>query len=95
MSENGIIISTDQLPNLPETEPIEPIVQCGVLYLGSAPPSPGRRGLDSIQEPFAHRYPVDGINTVQGNSYETKIPISYFLTKVLMQYFLFMIMVFN
>ena len=57
----------DQLPILPESRPIEPIVQCGVLYLGSAPTSAGLRGLDSIQEPFSHRYPVDGTNTVRGN----------------------------
>jgi hypothetical protein len=56
----------DQLPIIPEKEILEPIVQCGVLYLGTGPPSPGRRGLDSIQEPFSHRYPVDGTNTVQG-----------------------------
>jgi len=60
------IETTDQLPIIPETEIIEPIVECGVLYLGSGPPSPGRRGIDSIQEPFSHRYPVDGTNTVQG-----------------------------
>jgi len=57
----------DQLPIIPETEIIEPIVQCSVLYLGTAPPSPGRRGLDSIQEPCSHRYPVDGTNTARGN----------------------------
>lgn len=56
----------DQIPIIPETEFIEPIVQCGVLYLGTAPPSPGYRGIDSVQEPLAHRYPVDGTNTVQG-----------------------------
>jgi hypothetical protein len=60
------ILLADQLPILPETRLIDPIVQCGVLYLGSAPPSPGFRGLDSIQEPFSHRYPVDGTNTVRG-----------------------------
>ena len=59
-------MATDQLPNLPESQIIEPIVQCGVLYIGSAVPSPGRRGLDSVQEPLSHRYPVDGTNTVQG-----------------------------
>jgi hypothetical protein len=59
--------TTDPLPIIPETQIIEPIVQCGVLYLGTAPPSPGRRGLDSIQEPFSHRYPVDGTNTARGN----------------------------
>ncbi|CAF2077689.1 unnamed protein product [Rotaria magnacalcarata] len=58
--------SPDQLPIIPEAQVIEPIVQCGVLYLGTALPSPGRRGLDSVQEPFAHRYPVDGTNTVRG-----------------------------
>lgn len=56
----------DNLPNVPETGPIEPLVQCGVLYLGTGPTSPGLRALDSIQEPFSHRYPVDGTNTVRG-----------------------------
>ncbi|CAF1332806.1 unnamed protein product [Adineta steineri] len=56
----------DQLPNLPETYAIEPLVQCGVLYLGTTPSTTGLRGLDSIQEPFSHRYPVDGTNTVRG-----------------------------
>ncbi len=65
MSSEETII--EQLPILPETQVIEPVVQCGVLYLGTAPPSPGRRGLDSVQEPFSHRYPVDGTNTVRGN----------------------------
>lgn len=59
-------MATDELPNLPERQVIEPIVQCGVLYIGTAVPSPGRRGLDSVQEPLSHRYPVDGTNTVQG-----------------------------
>ncbi len=59
----------DQLPILPETRPLEPIVQCGVLYLGTAPTSAGLYGLDSIQEPFSHRYPVDGTNTVRGYSF--------------------------
>lgn len=59
-------MATDQLPDLPEIHIIEPIVQCGVLYIGTAVPSPGRRGLDSVQEPLSHRYPVDGTNTVQG-----------------------------
>ncbi|CAF1063614.1 unnamed protein product [Adineta steineri] len=66
MSEEIINTTPDQLPNIPETQVIEPVVQCGVLYLGTAPPTPGRRGLDSIQEPFAHRYPVDGTNTARG-----------------------------
>ncbi len=57
----------DQLPILPETQPIDHIIQCGVLYLGTAPLSAGLRGLDSIQEPFSHRYPVDGTNTVRGD----------------------------
>jgi hypothetical protein len=61
------VVTTDKLPILPETEIIEPIAQCGVLYLGTVPPSPGRRGLDSVQEPFSHRYPVDGTNTARGN----------------------------
>ncbi len=60
-------LPADQLPFLPETKPVEPLVQCGVLYLGTAPSSAGLRGLDSIQEPFSHRYPVDGTNTVRGN----------------------------
>ena len=59
-------MSGEQLPNLPETEVIEPIVQCGVLYLGTAVPSAGLRGLDSIQEPLSHRYPIDGTNAVRG-----------------------------
>jgi hypothetical protein len=67
MSEQTVIKSIEQLPILPEKNIIEPIVQCGVLYVGSAIPSPGLRGLDSVQEPFSHRYPVDGTNTVQGN----------------------------
>jgi hypothetical protein len=56
-----------QLPIVPETRPATPLVQCGVLYLGTAPPSVDLHGLDSIQEPFSHRYPVDGTNTVRGN----------------------------
>jgi hypothetical protein len=67
MSEHTVTQSTDQLPIVPETKPIEPIVQCGVLYLGTALPGPGRRGLDSVQEPLSHRYPVDGTNTARGN----------------------------
>jgi len=62
-----ITLPTDQLPVLPETRSIDPIVRCGVLYLGTAPSSAGFHGLDSIQEPFSHRYPVDGTNTVRGN----------------------------
>ncbi|CAF2716739.1 unnamed protein product [Rotaria sp. Silwood2] len=82
MSEAKVIKSADQLPVIPETQIIEPIVQCGVLYLGSAPPSPGRRGLDSIQEPFSHRYPVDGTNTAQGidavlSIYDNGIQLSF------------------
>ena len=60
------VTTTDQLPVLPETEIIEPIAQCGVLYLGTPLPSPGQRGLDSVQEPLSHRYPVDGTNTARG-----------------------------
>ncbi|CAF3200146.1 unnamed protein product [Rotaria socialis] len=58
--------SVDQIPILPETQTIEPIVQCGVLYLGTAPSSAGLGGLDAVQEPFSYRYPVDGTNTVRG-----------------------------
>jgi hypothetical protein len=68
MSETLISAQTaDQLPLLPETQPADPIIQCGVLYLGTAPISAGLRGLDSIQRPFSHRYPVDGTNTVRGS----------------------------
>jgi hypothetical protein len=71
MSETSVItkitLPTHQLPVLPEIRPIDPIVQCGVLYLGSGPTSAGFHGLDSIQEPFSHRYPVDGTNTVRGD----------------------------
>jgi hypothetical protein len=101
MSEETVKTTVDQLAIIPETEVIEPVVQCGVLYLGTAPPSPGRRGLDSIQEPFSHRYPVDGTNTVRGNliGFERKRKNSnlfFFLSfKVLILYFRFMIMVFN
>ena len=56
----------DTIPTIPETRAIDPLVQCGVLYLGTAPTSPGLRAVDSIQEPFSHRYPVDGTNTVRG-----------------------------
>lgn len=66
MSQTYHANSSDDLPLVPETRPIEPLVQCGVLYLGTAPSSPGLRALDSIQEPFSHRYPVDGTNTVRG-----------------------------
>lgn len=59
-------LSADQLPILPEIQPIDPLVQCGVLYLGTAPASVGLRSIESIQEPFSHRYPVDGTNTVRG-----------------------------
>lgn len=62
----------DQLPRIPETQIIEPIVQCGVLYLGSAPPSPGRRGIDSVQEPFSRRYPIDGTNTARGTQFKIR-----------------------
>ncbi len=68
MSETTVtIVPADQLPILPETRAIVPIVQCGVLYLGTAPSRAGFHGLDSIQEPFSHRYPVDGTNTVRGD----------------------------
>ncbi|CAF0908867.1 unnamed protein product [Rotaria sp. Silwood1] len=60
------IQQTDQLPIVPEIDLIEPLVQCGVLYLGSAPSNNGFHGLDAIQEPFSYRYPVDGTNTVRG-----------------------------
>ena len=67
MSETLISAQTaDQLPSLPETHPADPIIQCGVLYLGTAPNSTGLHGLDCIQQPFSHRYPVDGTNTVRG-----------------------------
>lgn len=59
-------VSIDPLPILPETQPAEPLVQCGILYLGSAPTNSGLRALDSIQEPLSHRYPVDGTNKVRG-----------------------------
>ncbi len=64
-------LSTNQLPILPETQLIEPIVQCGVLYLGTAPTGAGLRGLDSIQEPFSHRYPIDSTNTIRGNEFNS------------------------
>lgn len=60
------VVQTDILPVLPQTRPIDPIVQCGVLYLGTAPARAGFHGLESIQEPFSHRYPVDGTNTLRG-----------------------------
>ena len=60
-------LPADQLPIVPEIQFIEPLVQCGVLYLGTAPSSHGRHGLNSIQEPFSHRYPVDGTNTARGD----------------------------
>ena len=72
-------MSGEQRPHLPETEVIEPIVQCGVLYLGTGVPSPGLRGLDSIQEPLSHRYPIDGTNAVRGrrqSSSLTPLPFS-------------------
>ena len=62
------MLNVDQIPILPETQTIEPIVQCGVLYLGTTPSSTGLGGLDAVQEPFSYRYPVDGTNTVRGNS---------------------------
>ena len=55
-------------PLVPEIDVIEPLVQCGVLYLGTVPVDSGLRGLQSIQEPFSHRYPVDGTNTVRGKN---------------------------
>jgi hypothetical protein len=64
--------SADDLPLLPETHIHEPIVQCGVLYLGTAVPSSGQRGLDSVQEPLSHRYPIDGTNQVHGNNNQDK-----------------------
>ena len=60
-------LRADQLPILPETHPDEALFRCGVLYLGTAPPSVELRGVDSIQQPVSHRYPVDGTNTVNGN----------------------------
>lgn len=57
----------DPIPIIPQSRPIDPIVQCGVLYLGTAPTSAGFRGIDSIQEPLSHRYPVDGTNTLRGD----------------------------
>ncbi|CAF1041732.1 unnamed protein product [Adineta ricciae] len=82
MSQEPVNTAPDQLPSLPETTVIEPVVQCGVLYLGTAVPSPGRRGIDSIQEPFAHRYPVDGTNTARGidsvlSVYENGIQLTF------------------
>lgn len=61
-------MSNEHLPAVPETEVIEPIAQCGVLYVGTAHTSPGRHGLDAIQEPLSLRYPIDGTNTVRGRS---------------------------
>ena len=68
MSERSASPSVAQVPRLPEAHIIEPILQCGVLYLGTALPSPGRRGLDSVQEPLSHRYPIDGTNTARGTA---------------------------
>ena len=68
MSERAASLSVDQLPQLPEAQIVQPILQCGVLYLGTALPSPGRRGLDSVQEPLSHRYPIDGTNTARGTA---------------------------
>ncbi|UJR27144.1 hypothetical protein I4U23_008443 [Adineta vaga] len=56
----------DPLPVVPETRVIDPLVQCGVLYLGTSPTTNSRRGLDAIQEPFSYQYPVDGTNTARG-----------------------------
>lgn len=70
MSETAII---DQLPLLPESHPPDPLIQCGVLYLGTAPTNPGLRALNSIQEPFSRRYPVDGTNKVRGNLFDLTI----------------------
>lgn len=61
-------MSNEHLPVVPEQELIEPIAQCGVLYLGTAAASPGRHGLDAIQEPLSLRYPIDGTNAVRGRS---------------------------
>ncbi|CAF1159526.1 unnamed protein product, partial [Didymodactylos carnosus] len=55
-----------KLPDVPQTKLDEPLAQCGVLYLGTATPAAGLRGLDSVQEPLSKRYPVDGTNTVKG-----------------------------
>ncbi|CAF2099653.1 unnamed protein product [Rotaria magnacalcarata] len=60
------MMNVDQIPILPETQTIEPMVQCGVLYLGTTPSNIDFGGLDAVQEPFSYRYPVDGTNTVQG-----------------------------
>ncbi|CAF0904645.1 unnamed protein product [Adineta ricciae] len=56
----------EPLPTLPETRSIQPLVQCGILYLGTCPTTNSRRGLDAIQEPFSYQYPVDGTNTARG-----------------------------
>lgn len=84
--------AADNLPNLPETEVIQPILQCGVLYLGTALPTPGQRGLNSIQEPLSHRYPIDGTNTVRGDFsfyFSNKTSIIFIVTTLqeLMRFF--------
>ena len=67
LDSKRITLAEDQLPIVPETDFVEPIVQCGVLYLGTAPSSTDLDNLDSVQEPFSYLYPVDGTNTVRGN----------------------------
>lgn len=69
MSIRSFTNIANQYPIVPENEVIEPLVQCGVLYLGTVPISSGLRALESIQEPFSHRYPVDGTNTVRGENW--------------------------
>jgi len=38
--------------------------------LGTAIPSIGQRGIDSIQEPLSKRYPIDGTEIVRGLNFE-------------------------
>ena len=68
MSVKNMHSAFDQLPNLPEIQTVEPLFQCGVLYLGTALPSPGLFALESVQAPLSHRYPIDGTNTARGKT---------------------------
>lgn len=62
-------IPITEIPIINKTQASEPIVQCGVLYLGTVPTNNNLFGLDVFQEPFSYRYPVDGTNTVRGKSF--------------------------
>lgn len=63
--------SATELPTLPEKQIHPFIVQCPVLYLGTAVPTLSADPLQSVQQPLANRYPIDGTNIVKGKEKKT------------------------